>query len=125
MPTGISSHNRRSDLYHSWVLPVMLTVLAAVGFCGAPSALADTYNFDLTDGTNSISFSLPSDGPPDFVNQQFNFGFLTVPVNVNGTISTQFIAFSPLFNDGGLTIAPPFGSTNLLLQAGPQLYTGT
>lgn len=54
-----------------------------------------------------------------------NLASLPYPLNVNGTVTIEGVTFYTLGDDGGLTIAPPFGPTNLLLQMGSQLYNGS
>lgn len=112
----------RKSKYQSACLIILIAIF---WLCTAAASSADTFDFLLTDGTNVVSFSLPSDGPADFTNQ-FDFGFLAVPVTVNGAVQTELVDFPELssYDYGGLTIGPPFGTTNLLLQSGPQLFNG-
>ncbi len=102
-------------------------VCAIAVFSVSLAAHADNM-FTLSDGTNTITFDLPSSPtvvpttscPPD-VN---SFCVADVPVNENGTtITANYIAFFTLAKSGGLEIEQSTGF--LLSQQGPALFTGS
>lgn len=109
-----------------------LCLTAALLLSASVAAHADDL-FTLTDGTNTISFTLPaspaSDGTAIPV---LGFYFDTVPVTIDGTTNNQSIDFYPFGNGGGLSIQAPgqgvFSDTGgglLVDQAGDQLFSGT
>ena len=104
------------------ILVAFVALLAAL-VLSSPGVRADT--FSLTDGTNTIGFTLPSNPTP--VAGNFDIGYFFeldgISVDVNGTKETQSLFF---FNDsqmGGLEIGD--SSSILLNQSGPSVYSNT
>jgi hypothetical protein len=105
------------------------TFLLVTAFGCATAAVSFADNFKLSDGTNVITFSLPSSPTPDQNFDLLLFTMNNVAVDVNGTPANYFISFFSELNFGGLCITT--GDTtcvsdgNILNQTGPQLYTGS
>jgi hypothetical protein len=111
---------------------VRLLCLAATVLLGAETALASTVPtdyFTLTEGTNTLSFSLPAQPVITVYVPGSHFVLDSVPVDVNGTTSPENL----IFWNGGAT---PWGgglaivsSTNDILVdtngSTSQLYTGS
>ncbi len=97
-----------------------------------PDAKADSIdNFTLSDGTNSIQWSLPSSPIPSIVNFDGGPNFAVDPVslleNRNGNITTdsETLLFIGISAGGGAldgNIEGPAGTFDLF---GPQFFTGT
>lgn len=105
----------------------------AAAFLLAASTLAahaaTIFDFTLTNGTDVVTFSLPSSPVPDRVNVTYaGFTLDAVPVDLNGLIGNYTVTFfTGGLNGGGLCIST--GDTvcnggDILTQSGPQLYTG-
>jgi PEP-CTERM motif-containing protein len=87
-------------LYRS---PLQLALLGMLLLAGVTNARADNLNFLLTDGTNTMTWSLPSSPIPDFFNSRF-FTVNGVTVLENGSATTANISFyNQTTNDGGLS----------------------
>ena len=83
--------------------------------------------FNLTDGANVVTFRLPDSVASPQVN--YNDGYLAqvpgVSVDVNGTvINNENVDLSYTDNFGGLAIYNQTNSAAVLIQSGPQLFTG-
>jgi hypothetical protein len=83
--------------------------------------------FTLTSGVNTITFSLPSTVSSPLVTYDDGalLGFSDVSVDVNGTSTVvQELNFGYTGNGGGLSLYDYSDSQFILLQDGPQLFTG-
>jgi hypothetical protein len=105
-------------------------VLAFSIFNLAATAWASTIEFSMTDGTNTISWTLPPSPTPDVVDLGTDFAMDAVPILVNGNPETIQITFWNGTNlsrhgvAGGLDIGNPPSVPLLINQYGPALYTG-
>jgi hypothetical protein len=110
-------------------LTTLLLVTAFSCSTAAVSFASPIDNFKLSDGTNAITFSLPSSPTPDQSFDLLLFTVNNVAVDVNGTPANYFISFFPESNFGGLCITTDdttcFGDGSILNQTDPQLYTGS
>ncbi len=110
-------------------LRTLLLVTAFSCSTAAVSFAIPIDNFKLTDGTNVITFSLPSSPTPDQNVDLFLFTMNNVAVDVNGTPENYFISFFTESNFGGLCITTGdptcISDGSIINQAGPQLYTGS
>lgn len=108
-------------------LPIKIISLAAV-LVSAVVAKADTLDFTLSGGGNTLTFSLPSNPTPDSSVNGTSFTLDNILVS-NGTLSfSTDLKFSNLSSDGGLDFAipapPPLPGADLDL-TGPQIYSGS
>ncbi len=104
-------------------LKVMLSAGLMAMMLLAVSASADTYNFEVTNGTDTITFSIPVGATPDFVTGDF-FTFNNVPFMLNGSLETASVVnfFDSIFS-GGLNIG--VGPDTLVDGTGEVLFTGS
>jgi len=110
-------------------------VLAVLCFSTVGTAKADDL-FTLTDGSNVVSFQLPSNPSVSGWNDGTNSGGVTcnsdltefcilgVTVMNDGSPQSSQIEFFNIDSSGGLAILAPDGTEYTLNQAGVQLYTG-
>lgn len=104
----------------------------AAAFLLAASTLAahasSIFDFTFTNGTNILTFSLPSSPIPDVVNTAYpGFTLNAVPVDLNGLIGNYTVTFYASDNLGGLCISTGetmCNNNSILNQGGPQLYAG-
>jgi hypothetical protein len=83
--------------------PLRLALLGTLLLAGVTNARADSFNFVLTDGTNTMTWTLPSSPTPDFSNSRF-FTVNGVPVLENGSATTANITiYNQTTNDGGVS----------------------
>jgi PEP-CTERM motif len=110
-------------------LSTFLLVAAFSCSTAAVSLASPIDNFKLSDGTNVITFSLPSSPTPDQNVDLFLFTINNVAVDVNGTPANYFISFFNELDFGGLCIttddATCFEDGSILNQTDLQLYTGS
>jgi hypothetical protein len=97
-----------------------LLLAGLLGPCVADAALLD---FDLDDGTNTITFQLDSNPPAGGVGE--DAASFLIDVSVNGVVSTMVVDFIVAEEDGGLDIFDRENEVFLLGQGGPQLFSGT
>jgi hypothetical protein len=92
---------------------------------GAAQSNADTLDYSLT-GAISMSFSLPVNPTINSNNYDTGYGFTVTPTNlvINGTASSDFLAFYS-FTDGGGFGAFSSGTSFDILTSGVQLYSGS
>lgn len=108
----------------------ILPMLALLG--GGLSAKADTYNYTITQGANTASFSLSSTAAPSSFTLGTGFYYDDISIVVNGGApTTQVVGFSAtqfqlgvgssiLFSGGSETI-----TSTLFATIGSPLYTGS
>lgn len=109
--------------------PLYWALLATLLLAGVTSAKADTFSFLLTDGTQTMSWSLPSSLTPSIYALGDRFTLSNVPVLENGT--TLVTATKMTFwngnptSDGGVSAALVNPADLIDAFVGePQLYTG-
>ena len=120
----------RFRLFYFTLLP--MAMVGIFHLATVPDARADSIdNFTLSDGTNSIQWSLPSSPIPSIVNFDGGANFAVDPVslleNRNGNITTasETLFFIGISAGGGAldgNIEGPAGTFDLF---GPQFFTGT
>jgi hypothetical protein len=110
----------------------LLAWAVACVFLFTANALADNYfyNFSLTNGANTITWSLPDDPPGLTINPQgLGIGFFVpgVTLNENGTTFTGTVKFfGSYWSGGGIEICTPDCYTNVVaLGFGAVLFSGT
>jgi hypothetical protein len=83
--------------------PLRWALLGVLLLAGVTNARADSLNFVLTDGTNTMTWTFPSSPTPDFFNSRF-FTVNGVTVLENGSPTTANITFyNQTMNDGGVS----------------------
>jgi hypothetical protein len=90
------------------------------------SAFADVLNYSLTAGTDEITFSLPDQPTPGTCSGSLADCFAVSPVTLTvdgSTVANGEVDFLASTNEGGLVIWE--GSTALVNDIGPQLFSGT
>ena len=114
MKTAVSRKSSRIPTFAAGILASAIVFLA-------PSARPDTFN--LTDGTNVITFSLASAPTPDSFTSGVFFEVDGVSVDVNGSLETEILDFFNTSQLGGLSIGDV--NATLLNQQGSMVYGGT
>ena len=108
-------------------LPIKILSLAAV-LASAFIAKADTLDFTLTGGGNTLTFSLPSNPTPNSTVNGTSFTLDNIMLSEGSISFTTDLKFSNLSAGGGLDFAipaaPPLPGSDLDL-VGPQLYSGS
>lgn len=90
----------------------MLVMLALLG--AAVSAKADTYDYTITEGSNTATFSLSSTATPDSSTVPVGFVYDNVEVTINsGAPTIEEVGFSNVFGFNSLTIASSVAFSNL------------
>jgi hypothetical protein len=102
-----------------------LTLVGAVTIASAAApAYADTIDYTLTDGSNVITFALPS--TPTLAATSTDYFAVATSVTIDDAAPTaEDITFYDTTYGGGLSIATTPETDQVLDQLGPLLYSGT
>ena len=108
-------------------MPLCLALLGLLVLAGVTGAKADSDNFVLTDGTNTMSWTLPSSPIPTLVNVGGGSNFVVAPTAIleNGTTTvTQALEFYTTAQQGGFSDFPEIPVTTFDT-FGAQIFSGT
>ena len=94
--------------------------VAAALVSASLAAHADTDDFTITGGGETVTFSLPSSPIPDSYISGYAFYFNSVPITVNGVVTDEELAFGNAST--GISAQDTNGDVYFF---GPQVYSGT
>jgi hypothetical protein len=106
-------------------MPLCLALLGLSLLAGVTNVKADSVNFDLTDGTNTMTWTLPASPTPTGVSTGSFFAVGPTAVLENGTTTvTQPLQFYTIADGGGASNSPESPLT-LFDLFGAQVFSGT